>query len=183
MLSLEEQKKIKEKALRMFKKAGIPLSEDEKKNEITIVYFNNDKFYELGIVMVTTVNTERYCGRYILFLPGQSCAEHWHPDVDGNAGKEETFRVLWGTVYAYGEGEATKDIKAKIPPGKEKYFTVRKERILQPGDQWTLDLHEKHWFQAGPKGAVAYETSSAARDLNDLTTDPTLKADLFKGGI
>jgi len=183
MLNPEERKIIKEKAIEMFQTAGIPLSKHEKEKELNIIYFNNDNFYNIGIVMVTIVNTERYCGRYILFSPGQSCGEHWHPDVDGKSGKEETFRVLWGTVYAYGEGEPTKDIKAQIPAGSKEYFTAMYERILNPGDQWTLSLHEKHWFQAGPKGAIAFEVSSTARDLYDLTTDPKLKAISYKEDI
>jgi D-lyxose ketol-isomerase len=174
MLTDLEQKKIRKKAIEMFNRAGIALSEDEKKNKIRIADYQPDNFYELGIVILTTVNTHRYCGRYIIFFPGQSCAQHWHPDVDGTPGKEETFMVLWGKVYAYVEGKLTLKIKAKIPEGKEQYFSCRKELIMNPGDQYTLKLHEKHWFQGGPEGAIAFEVSSQARDEFDLCSDPTL---------
>lgn len=174
MLQTDEVKVIKNKALGMLKEAHIALSGEEEKT-LAAVDFQTVDFNEIGMVLFTPINTARYCGRYIVFFPGQSCAEHWHPDVDGQPGKEETFRVLWGTVYAYYEGEPTKNIKAKIPTGKDAYYTCRREVILNPGDQYTLGLHEKHWFQAGPEGAVALEFSSEAKDRFDLNTDPYIK--------
>lgn len=173
MLSEQKQREIRQKAILLFEKAGIPLTEKEKREQLVIVDFGQD-FWELGIVMMTTINAPRYCGRYILFFPGQSCAQHWHPDIDGKPGKEETFRVLWGTVYAYGEGENAGEIRAKIPAGHDAYYNHRRESVLQPGDQMTVRLHERHWFQAGPDGAIAYETGSPARDEYDLNDDPTL---------
>ena len=179
MLTDKEQKEIRKKSIEIFDKAGIALTEDEKKNKLRIVDFQTGNFYEIGIVILTTINTPRYCGRYIVFFPGQSCAQHWHPDVDGTPGKEETFRVLWGTVYAYFEGEPTQQIKAKIPEGREQYYSCLREVIIKPGDQYTLGLHEKHWFQGGPEGAIAYEVSSQARDEFDLNSDPTLNGIVY----
>ena len=179
MLSAEQQAEIRRRAVALFEKAGIALSEEEKREKLVIVDFGQD-FWKIGIVMMTTVNAPRYCGRYILFFPGQSCAQHWHPDVEGNPGKEETFRCLWGTVYSYGEGNATPDIKAVIPAGHEAYYTDLAEQILKPGDQRTVRLHERHWFQAGPDGAIAYETGSPARDKFDLNSDPTLVGTLYE---
>lgn len=133
----------------------------------------------MGLVMVAFVNVPRYCGKFIFLFPGQCCAEHWHPDIKNKSGKEETIRILRGKLYAYGPGEPTKNIKAKMPLGVEKYFSCRHETILNPGDQYTVGLNEKHWWQAGPNGAVALEVSSQSRDEYDLTTDDKLKIIIY----
>lgn len=179
MLDLKQQEEIRTSALEYFKKAGIVLSKKECAKGLKIFDYNIGDFYKMGIVIVTFINTERYCGRFILFFPGQCAGEHWHPDIEANKGKEETLRVLYGRAFAYGEGKPSKDIKAKIPEGREKYFTSRHETILNPGDQYTVGLNEKHWWQAGPEGVIALEVSSTARDAYDLYTDNTLTVNIY----
>ena len=175
MMNLKEQEEIREKVIEYFEKVGMLLTDEEKKNKIQIVDYNTGNFYKSGLAMVTFINTPRYCGKFLFFFPGQCCAEHWHPSIEGRPGKEETFRVLWGKAYAYVPGEPTENIEAKIPKGREKYFTCRHEIILNPGDQYNVGLNEKHWWQAGPDGLIALEVSSQARDEYDLTTEEKLK--------
>ena len=62
MLSEQKQREIRQKAILLFEKAGIPLTEKEKREQLVIVDFGQD-FWELGIVMMTTINAPRYCGR------------------------------------------------------------------------------------------------------------------------
>ena len=53
---------------------------------------------------------------------------------------------------------------------KEFVHTILKSlcsRTFAPG--------EKHWFQAGPEGAVVYSFSSVARDVLDRFTDPGIQ--------
>lgn len=173
------QKEIREKSIEYFKKAGIFITDEEKKDKIQIFDCGMGDFYKLGLVVVTFIDTLRYCGKFLLFFPGQSAAEHSHPGFGENIGTEETFRVLWGTAYAYGEGEPTENIKAKIPEGKEKCFTSRKESILKSGEQYTVGLHEKHWWQAGPDGVVVLEVSSASNDSVTAFTDDTLDFKIY----
>lgn len=179
MLNTQEQSKIRAEAVSYFEKAGIYLTDEEKRNKIQIVDFGTEDFYEIGLVILTFINTLRYCGRFILFFPGQCVAEHWHPDINDKQGKEETFRVIWGKAYAYREGKPTENIMAKIPKGREKYFISRNEIVLNPGDQYTIKLGEKHWWQAGGEGVVALEVSSQARDEFDLNTDKTLHTQML----
>ena len=178
-MDFKTQEEIRDKAVKYFKKAGIVLTDREIKNSIQIFDYGIGDFYKLGLVIVPFVNTNRYCGKFLLFFPGQSAAEHYHPDVEDNKGKEETFRVLWGTAYAYGEGDSNKNIRAKIIEGRESYFTSRKEVILKPGDQYIVGLHEKHWWQAGPEGMVSLEVSSTSRDIFDVYTDKTLDFKIY----
>jgi len=178
-MDLALQKKIRKESLKYFKKAGVVLTEEEKENKLQIFDYGTGDFFKVGLIIVNFINTSRYCGKYLLFFPRQSAAEHFHPDVEDNKGKEETFRVLWGTAYAYIEGEPTKNIKARIPEGLENGFMVRKEVILNAGEQYNVKLHEKHWWQAGPEGAVVLEVSSTSRDLYDVYTDKNLNFKIY----
>ena len=56
---------------------------------------------------------------------------------------------------------------------------VRKEVILNAGEQYNVKLHEKHWWQAGPEGAVVLEVSSTSRDLYDVYTDKNLNFKIY----
>jgi D-lyxose ketol-isomerase len=47
--------------------------------------------------------------------------------------------------------------------------------VLRPGEQYTLKPDTLHWFQAGDRGAVVSEFSSASIDELDVFTDPNIK--------
>ena len=170
MISKKEFEKAKKEALKYFDKANIVLLETEK-NNLEIADFGLGQLYTTGLEIVTYVNTERCCAKELILFPGQTCPEHRHPSVDGEPGKEETFRCRWGEVYLYVEGSKTEDIKATLPQGREHTYTVFNEIILKPGDQYTLYPNTKHWFQAGDKGAIVSEFSTKSRDEADIFTD------------
>ena len=65
--------------------------------------------------------------------------------------------------------------KGFIVPGKKDVYTLKNEIILEPGDQLTFEPYEKHWFQAGPRGAVLYSFSTTVRDGLDGFTDPAIQ--------
>jgi D-lyxose ketol-isomerase len=157
-------------------KAGFALTEEERQR-IVVVAFGD--FFTSGAGAIDTVMHPRYGGRLIVFFPGQHFPEHWHPNVDEGLGKEETFRVLWGSVYSYGAGSPSSGADAKIPAGKEAVFTVRNEVLLNAGEQRSIGPEERHWFVAGPEGAVALEISSTVRDQFDRFTDGSMKADVL----
>jgi D-lyxose ketol-isomerase len=96
--------------------------------------------------------------------------------VAGKPGKQETFRCRWGEVYLYVPGDPARTCsKAVLPEGKRAAFTVTREIILKPGDQYTLPPDTLHWFQGGPKGAIVSEFSSTSTDENDAFTDKEIK--------
>lgn len=107
--------------------------------------------------------------------PNQTCPEHRHPTIEGQPGKEETFRCRAGTVSLFVPGETTAHPKAVPPKGDEAYYTVFHEVVLNPGDQYTLSPNTLHWFQAGPLGAVVSEFSTASHDESDVFTDPRIQ--------
>lgn len=173
MLSKEEKEKYRNIAYEMLKKQGIVIT-DEEKNQIEIADFGLNRYEEIGLAILVYVNTDRYCAKELIMLPGMICPEHRHPPVGSNPGKMETFRCRWGTVYLYTEGEPTPNPKALIPQDSKEYFTVWKEIVLRPGDQYTIPPNTLHWFQAGPEGAIVSEFSSTSRDESDIFTDPRI---------
>ncbi|WP_186429596.1 D-lyxose/D-mannose family sugar isomerase [Clostridium sp. BSD9I1] len=165
---------IKEKSLEIYEKAHIILTDREKEN-LEVADFGLNDIYRTGLQIVTYVNTELCCAKEMVLLPNQTCPEHTHVPLDnGYMGKEETFRCRYGLVYLYIDGESTESISAKPPRGDEEYYTVRREIVLHPGDQFTLVPNTKHWFQAGPEGAVVSEFSTKSYDEYDIFTDPRI---------
>ena len=159
------------KALEMYERAGIVLS-DAEKNSIEVADWGLDMLDTLGLQIITYINTERVCAKEMVLLPYQTCPEHMHVPTAGRAGKEETFRVRYGKCFLYVAGEGKKDdIHGKIPPTD---VTVFHEVILNPGDQYTIMPETLHWFQAGEDGAVISEFSTKSTDETDVFTDKRL---------
>jgi D-lyxose ketol-isomerase len=155
-------------------KAGIVLTPDEALN-LEIADLGLGEFETTGLALITYINTERCCAKELVLLPGQTCPQHLHPPVDGQPGKEETFRCRWGEVYLYVSGEPTPDPKAKPPAGREHTYNVWHEIVLRPGEQYTIYPETWHWFQGGPEGAVVSEFSTRSTDEADIFTDPDIR--------
>lgn len=159
-----------------FEKAHIVLTDEEKEN-IEIADFGLNDIERIGLQLVTYINTDRCCAKEMVLFPGQTCPEHSHVPISaiGYEGKEETFRCRYGTVYLYVEGESTGNSRGKIPAGYEGTYTVLHEIILRSGQQHTIYPDTRHWFQAGPEGAVISEFSTTSRDEYDIFTDKNIK--------
>lgn len=162
------------RALPYFERAGLYLTEREK-GGLEVADLGLGEFETTGLVLHTYVNTERVCAKELVLLPRQTCPQHKHPPVDGDPGKEETFRCRWGKLYLYVEGEPTAAPQVRPPEGRRDTYTVFHEVVLEPGDQYTLAPDTWHWFQAGGEGAVVSEFSTRSRDEEDLFTDPQIR--------
>lgn len=169
-----EYRKAQKEATAYFQKAGIILTEEEKRN-IEVADFGLGDLHRTGLQLVVYVNTERVCAKELVLFPGQTCPEHLHPDVGKQPGKEETFRCRWGTAYLYVPGPRTSRPHVSPPRGREKWYTVWHERALNPGQQYTLPPRTLHWFQGGPEGAVVSEFSTRSTDEYDVFTDPEIR--------
>jgi D-lyxose ketol-isomerase len=165
-----------EKALAYYEKAGIVLTEEEK-GRIEVADFGIGIVDQVGLQLLTYINTERVCAKEMVLLPYQTCPEHKHVPTGGQAGKEETFRCRYGRVYLYvaGEGKA-EDIHGKMPKTD---VTVFHEVILNPGEQYTIMPETWHWFQADKDGAVISEFSTRSTDETDQFTDPRLVREVY----
>lgn len=60
-------------------------------------------------------------------------------------------------------------------PRSRAAYKLRHEIIMKPGDRLTFEPYEKHWFQAGERGAVLYSFSTTVRDGLDGFTDPEIQ--------
>jgi D-lyxose ketol-isomerase len=155
-----------------FEKAGIVITEEEKAR-IEVADFGLGIVEEVGLQLLTYVNTEKCCAKEMVLRPYQTCPEHIHMDGEENgvaySGKEETFRCRKGVCYLYVSGEGKQeDIKAKLPPTT---VTVFHEVELKAGEQYTLYPNTRHWFQAGSEGAIISEFSTKSRDESDYFED------------
>lgn len=176
IMKREVYEKARQQALEYYEKAHIVLTEEEK-NRIEVADFGLKDLEHIGLNLVTFVNTQRCCAKEMVLFPGQTCPEHRHGPVPGlnYEGKEETFRCRYGRVYLYVEGTKTENPKGHIPKGYEAGYTAEHEIVLNAGDQYTLYPDTRHWFQAGPEGAVISEFSTRSLDEFDVFTDPDIK--------
>lgn len=170
MLTKEQYNHYRQQAVQLYDQAHIALTEAEKE-QIEIADFGLGQFEQTGLGVLVYVNTERVCAKELAMWPRQTCPEHYHPPVANQPGKEETFRCRWGKMYLYLPGPATAQPHAKPPAGREHTYTVWREIELKPGEQYTLPPNTRHWFQAGPDGAVVSEFSTHSTDENDIFED------------
>ena len=137
------------RAAAMLAEAGIVVRE-----EIEVTDLGLGQLEEIGLQLVVYENNDRYCAKELVLFPHQLCAEHRHPPVGDDPGKQETFRVRTGMVTLHVDGHG--------------------ELELHPGDQFTIPPDTLHWFRAGADGAVVSEFSSPSRDEYDVFTDPRI---------
>ncbi len=90
-----DRQAVKEEALQMLENAGIVLTPGEKEN-MEVADFGLNQLRTIGLQLVTYVNTDRYCAKELVLLPGQTCPEHRHPSRGVMEGKQETFRCRSG---------------------------------------------------------------------------------------
>jgi D-lyxose ketol-isomerase len=143
----------RERAAAMLSGAGIVLTPDEIGN-IEVADFGLGRIDDIGLQIVVYVNTDRVCAKELVLFPHQRCPEHRHPPVEGDPGKEETFRVRSGAVYLHVDGAG--------------------EIVLGPGEQHTIPPNTLHSFEAGDEGAIVSEFSTTSRDALDVFTDPRI---------
>lgn len=161
-----------QKALEYYEKVGIALTSEEKQR-IEVADFGLDRVENVGLQLLTYINTDRVCAKEMVLLPFQTCPEHKHIPSYGKAGKEETFRCRAGKVYLYVTGQGNEaEIHARLPKTE---VTVFHEVELNPGEQYTILPETWHWFQAGPQGAVISEFSTSSTDETDVFTDKQIR--------
>jgi len=173
MLTKSEYVAAQNRAAAMIRESGICIT-DEEAQKVEVADFGLGRFEVEGAQILTLLATERIAVKIVALFPNQTLPEHWHPRVGEDPGKEETIRVVSGTVRAYVPGDENMS-DGFVPAGQEGNYKMRYELILKPGEQITLEPGMKHWFQAAEEGAVMYSFSSVARDVLDGFTNPDIK--------
>jgi D-lyxose ketol-isomerase len=173
MITKEQLREARRRSLEYLDRAGIVVTPEEA-TAIEVSDMGLGSLEEVGLQVVVYLNTDRVCAKELVLFPRQTCPEHQHPPVAGEPGKEETFRCRWGQVFLYVPGEPTLNPQSHPPVGREQYYTVWHEIVLNPGEQYTLAPNSLHWFQAGDEGTVVSEFSTTSRDEADIFTDPDI---------
>jgi D-lyxose ketol-isomerase len=153
MLTRAQIQEAREFALAALAAAGVVVRDDEAAN-LEVSDFGLGDLARTGLQILVYVNTERVCAKELVMMPGQTCPEHVHVGVGDEPGKEETFRVRTGEVRLHVDGD---------------------ELVLRPGDQHTILPGTRHWFRAGPEGAIVTEFSTRSTDEHDVFTDPEIR--------
>jgi len=172
LITKKEYEKACAEAIAMIEAAGIHLTEVDK-TKVACADFGLSRLREEGVEILTLFDTDRMAAKLLVLFPNQTEPEHWHPPVGDDPGKEEVIRALWGDLYFYIPGEDNMK-EGFIVEGKGDCYTMRHEVVMAPGDQLVLPPGTKHWFQAGPRGAVMYSFSTKVRDNLDQFTDPDI---------
>jgi D-lyxose ketol-isomerase len=176
MLHRRQVEEARRRVVSSLEAAGVALSPAER-DAVEVEDFGFSRLEEIGLQSVVYVSTERVCAKELVLFPGQTCPEHRHPPFGSNPGKEETFRCRAGLLYLYVPGEPTRRPAARPPADRRAFFTVRREVVLRPGEQFTVHPGERHWFQAGPEGAIVSEFASGCPGGVDEFTDPAVEPD------
>ncbi len=173
MITRREYEQAVKRAREYLSRAGVVLTPIEEKN-VEVADFGLGELEHTGLEIVTYVNSDRCCAKELVLFPQQTCPEHRHPPVEGEPGKEETFRCRWGEVFLYVPGQPSAEPTCKPPLGSEAHYSVWREVHLRPGEQYTILPDTPHWFQGGPEGAVVSEFSTRSRDESDIFSDPRI---------
>jgi D-lyxose ketol-isomerase len=122
MITREQQKTARNRAAEMIRAAGIQIT-DEEADSIEVVDFGLSNLEKEGVQVLTLVQTDRISIKVLVLFPNQTEPEHWHPPVGDDPGKEETVRIISGTVYFCIPGEDTLK-EGFIVEGKEDCYTM-----------------------------------------------------------
>jgi len=160
------------RAIEMLRQSGLFFT-DRELEKIEVADFGLNNLECEGAQILTLVQTERLSVKLVVLFPQQTLPEHWHPPVGEDPGKEETIRMISGTLYFYLPGNDTLRL-GRIPQGMEPFYTSRHEIIMRNNDQLTVKPGTKHWFQAGAEGSILYSFSTTARDALDKFSDPNV---------
>jgi len=163
----------------LIRESGIHVSDVELRT-LLLVDYGLDNFREEGVGLIDIVYTDALRLKILALLPNQTLPQHVHPPYEGFVGKEETLRVIHGSIRVYLPGRET--IRAgSIPAGKEAYYTCREEHILRPIEQITIAPGVDHWFQAGDEGLVAYAFYPQAVESHNRFLDPSVPHEIAPG--
>lgn len=173
MITQAQYQQAVQSALALFARAHIAVT-DREAASIEVADFGLSNLNEIGLQLLIYINTPRVCAKEMALLPHQTCPEHLHPAIDGQPGKEETFRCRWGECHLFVYDAACTQPSALAPASRREHFTAWKEIVLHPGDQYTIYPGTLHWFTAGDEGAVVSEFSTTSRDEFDVFTDPDI---------
>lgn len=170
--------KAKQAYYDMMKRFHYPVYEKLKGDDFWAVDFSLKDFVRVGMAGIFWCNDKKegYFGHEIYLLPGQMIVEHGHVAAGDVKSKMETWQVRHGSIYTFGEGEATTPCPVKLPESQAKYITGKNCKLLKEGDIAALNRAEaKHFMIAGPEGAIVTEYATPHDNEGLRFTNPGVK--------
>lgn len=140
--------------------------------------FGLGDFVHVGMAGIFWVNFQEtgYFAHEIFLLPGQMIVEHAHEATAKGKAKMESWHVRYGNIYTLGEEGGPIPPELKLPASQEKFITLSKCVLLNPGDIRTLNRPgAKHFMLAGPQGAIVSEYASFHDGDGLRFTNPKVK--------
>lgn len=165
----EQLNAARQQAKELIQKSGLVLSKDEW-SQLAINDMGLGDITSEGFAFVDILRSERLRITVLVLLPNQTLPQHVHPAYNGEPGKEETLRVLYGHTKVFVEGEASTDVR--VPTGKDQYYTAKQAITLNAGGQYTVAPGIKHWFQAGVQGSVNMTFQNRVDETKNIFDDP-----------
>jgi D-lyxose ketol-isomerase len=175
---LFNEKKAKAAYFEMMEAFHYPIAGRLKSDDFWVADFNLKKFPEAGMAGIFwVINMEHnYTGVDMFLLPGQSIPEHWHVSTDNAGAKFESSHVRYGSIILFTEGNEIPGVEERIPSFQKDVVKARKEKILLAGDVGSAEKEgEKHWFMAGPEGAIITEYATAHDGAGVRFSDSSIK--------
>lgn len=169
-MSRDKSHALKLEALDLLKKSGFNLTEAEI-NSMEANDFGLNNFEKEGFFLIDLLRTDRVRTNLLILLPNQTLPQHLHPSYEGELGKEETLRVLYGSTKVYIEGEENNP-NILFPEGKAEYYSARHEIRLKINEQYSVPPNTKHWFQAGEEGSVNIAFQNRVNEDYNIFYDP-----------
>ena len=87
MLTKQDYEKYSKEAKKYLDKAGIAITAEEE-SRIEVAEYELGCLDKVGLELVVYVNTDRCCAKELVLLPGQTCPEHRHPEINGEERKQ-----------------------------------------------------------------------------------------------
>lgn len=172
MITRAEWNRLQEQSAELIGEAKVGVSAEELAR-MDVADFGLSDIYVEGAQITPLLDTEKLAVRVLVQLPGQTEPEHWHEAVGNILGKEETLRVIRGTLLIYTQGQDSVRL-GRIPSRNAAYYTCREEHVLHENESMTFQPGEKHWFQAYGEPVVFYSISTTAMDARDPFTNPNV---------
>ncbi|MCG8526233.1 MAG: hypothetical protein MI748_07640 [Opitutales bacterium] len=168
---MADESQLINKAKKLLKLSGFHITQEEL-STLKLNDFGLDNLPTEGFAFIDLLRTELVRVTLMVLQPHQALPQHKHPPYEGEpTGKEESVRTLYGEFRVYDEGENNAKF-AKIPSGKEPYYTSLNEHVLKVGDQYSVAPNTAHWFQAGPDGAVVIAFQNRVVEDHNIFYDP-----------
>jgi D-lyxose ketol-isomerase len=104
MLTKKQMLEYRKRAMKLLNDANIAVTPAEEES-MEVVDFGLGDVDNFGLEIIIYLNTDRCCAKELVLFPGQTCAEHRHPPVEGDLPLQSRRSLSLRARRADGESE------------------------------------------------------------------------------